>query len=119
MKKKLRNMKDNIVKFFLAMYVSLPYCVYQLGCTDLFSDTSGSTSAVADFSAAYQHWFIVIFIVSLAFFLLLKDEKKKGIAKATTIGTVIVFIISFSGVQSAVIATFTKVAGYFGGGGGS
>lgn len=117
MKKNLKNMKDNIVKFFLAMYVSLPYCVYQLGCTDLFSDTTGSTSAVADFSAAYQHWFIVIFLILCGSFLLLKDEKKKGIAKTATIGSVIVFIMSFSGVQSVITATFTKVAGYFGGGG--
>ncbi len=117
MKKKFKKINDNIVKFFIAMYVSLPYCVYQLGCTDLFSDTSGSTNAIADISAAYQHWFIVIFLILCGTFLLLKDEKKKGIAKTATIGSVIVFIMTFSGVQSVITATFTKVAGYFGGGG--
>ena len=118
MLKKLKKVKNTISLYMFMAFVTMTSTIKQLTCgdgdTSFFSGSEDSSNtALSDLSTTYQHWFLVVLIVNLAFLFLTKDDKKKGIAKATTIGCILLFICSFEGPQGAIKSTFEAIAGYF------
>lgn len=110
--------KNRILKAItsLSLFFQTMLCNIQATCAQsLFEDDGAAAAAtIASLSATYQKWFFVILIVSALCYYFFKDEKAKGYARNVLIGSIVVYILSLSGVQAAVEATLKTVGRWIG-----
>lgn len=84
-------------------------CASNVVCGNLW-DGSGSQEAIANFSAFYQHWFIVFLGISIALYSFTKNEKIKGYAEGLIAGVIIVYLLTWGPVQQFIVNTFSAIA---------
>lgn len=111
-------MKNKICKAFISACLTMQTFALNVQTTvakSIFdTDKQGSTEAISEFSEFYQHWWFLFLGVSAFIYYIAKDEKLKGYAKMVVIGTVVVFILTISGVQDVIRATLETIAGWLG-----
>lgn len=76
-------------------------------------DGSGASTAIQNFSAFYQHWFIIILGVAVAVFSFTGNEKVKGYAQGVIIGSILIYLLTWEPVQNLVKNTLQAIPTWF------
>lgn len=79
----------------------------------LWDTGAAADSMVANLSSLYRHWFIVIFVVECILYFTTKDQRKKDVELKVLIGSVVVYILTSTEIQSMITSTIDTFIGWF------
>lgn len=108
--------KEKIMKTTGALAVvgqTIAMQTQKIMATTFWENETAPTNLIQAFSTAYNKYFILIMLVEAFFFVITKDDKKKGYLKVTMIGCAIVYIFTFPSVQEMITKSLEAIAGWF------